>query len=148
MSKNFKNKKTKKTFWQNSRPKTKNKTLSNTFETGGLKNVDINVKFTSLQFSWVKKKYNENFHEWNLIPFHLIFITFGQNFKFHPNLLYDAKLLASFPVFYKNILRYWTQHFTVSPELPSCHPVSYPLFYDTTKMLNQQQANIFETFFQ
>ena len=40
--------------------------------------------------------------------------------SFHSNLLYDTKLLTSFPVFYKNIFRYWSQHFTVSSELPSC----------------------------
>ena len=55
-----------------------------------------------------------------VIPLHLIRITFGQNFKFHSNLSYDTKLLTSFPVFYKNIFHYWSQHFTVSPELPSC----------------------------
>ena len=106
--------------WQKSSPKIKHETLSNTFETGGLKNVDIDLKVISLQCSWVKKLYDENFHEWKIIPLHLIRITLGQNFKFHSNLSYDTKLLTSFPVFYKNIFRYWSQHFTVSPELPSC----------------------------
>ena len=35
--------------------KIKHKTLSNTFEIGGLKNVDINLKVISLQCSWGKK---------------------------------------------------------------------------------------------
>ena len=39
----------KKILWQNSRPKIKHKTLSNTFETGDLENVDINLKVISLQ---------------------------------------------------------------------------------------------------
>ena len=103
----------KKKLWQNLRPKIKHETFSSTFETGGLKNVDINLKVISLQCSWVKKLYDENFHEWKVIPLHLIRITFGQNFKFHSNLSYDTKLLTSFPVFYKNIFRYWSQHFTV-----------------------------------
>ena len=80
--------------------------MPNTFETGGLKSVDINLKVISLQCFWVKKLYDENFHEWKIIPLHLIRITFGQNFKFHSNLSYDTKLLTSFPVFYKNIFRY------------------------------------------
>ena len=42
-------------LWQNSRPKIKHKTLSSTFETGGLKDVDINLKVISLQCPWVKK---------------------------------------------------------------------------------------------
>ena len=110
----------KKFLWQNSRPKIKHKTLSNTFETGGLKNVDINLKVISLQWSWVKKLYDENFHEWKIISLHLIRITLGQNFKFHSNLSYDTKLLTSFLVFHKNIFCYWSQHFTVFPDLPFC----------------------------
>ena len=66
------------------------------------------------------KLYDENFHEWKVIPLHLICITFGQNFKFHSNLSYDANLLTSFPVLYENIFCYWSQHFTVSSEFPSC----------------------------
>ena len=42
-------------LWQNSRPKIKHKTLPNTFEIGGLKNVDIDLKVISLQCSWVKE---------------------------------------------------------------------------------------------
>ena len=38
---------TKKNLWRNSRPKIKHKTLSNTFETNGLENVDINLKVCS-----------------------------------------------------------------------------------------------------
>ena len=135
----------KKFLWQNSRPKIKHKTLSNTFETGGLKNVDINLKVISLQCSWVKKLYDENFHEWKIIPLHLIRITLGQNFKFHSNLSYDTKLLTSFPVFYKNIFRYWNQHFTVSPELPSC--ISSTFLWYNKRYRNQQQASIFQEIF-
>ena len=38
-------------LWQNSRPKIKHKTLANTFETGDLKNIDMNLKVISLQSS-------------------------------------------------------------------------------------------------
>ena len=127
----------KKILWQNSRLKIKHKTLSNTVETGGLKNVDINLKIISLQCSWVKKLYDENFHEWKIIPLHLIRITLGQNFKFHSNLSYDTKLLTSFPVFYKNIFRYWSQHFTVSPDLPSCILSSF-LWYNKDILISNK----------
>ena len=103
--------------------------MSNIFETGGLKNVDINLKVISLQCSWVKKLYDENFHEWKVIPLHLTRITFGQNFKFHSNLSNDTKLLSSFPVFYKNIFGCWSQDFTVSPDIPSCILFSF-LWYN------------------
>ena len=36
------------------------------------------------------------------------------------DLSYYAKLLPNFLIFYRNIFRYWNQHLTVSPELPSC----------------------------
>ena len=124
-------------LWQHSRPKIKHKTLSNTFETGGLKNVDINLKVISLQCSWVKKLYDENFHKWKIIPLHLIRITLGQNFKFHSNLSYDIKLLTSFPVFYENIFRYWSQHFTVSLDLPSCILSSF-LWYNKNILISNK----------
>ena len=132
----------KKIAWQNSRSKIKHKTLSNTFETGGLKNVDISLKVISLQCSWVKKLYDENFHEWKIIPLHLIRITLGQDFKFHSNLSYDTKLLTSFPVFCKNIFRYWFfatflhQHFTVS-DLPSCILSSF-LWYNKDILISNK----------
>ena len=113
----------KKFLWQNSRPKIKHKTLSNTFETGGLKNVDINLKVISLQCFWVKKLYDENFHKRKVIPLHLICITFDQHFKFPSNISYDAYL----PVFL-----YFTEIFfttgTNTLFLQSSLPVFYPLF--------------------
>ena len=111
--------------------------MPNTFETGSLKNVDINLKVISLQSSWVKKLYDENFHEWKIIPLHLIRITFGQNFKFHSNLSYDTKLLTSFPVFYENLFRYWSQHFTVSPDLPPCILSSF-LWYNKDILISNK----------
>ena len=79
MSKNFK--KYIKKLWQNSRPKIKHNTLSNTSEIDGLKNVDINLRGI-LQCFWVKKLCNKNFHEWKVILLHLMWKTLGQNFKF------------------------------------------------------------------
>ena len=118
-----------------SHPKIKHKTLSNTFETGGLKNVDINLKAISLQCSWVKKLFDGNVHEWKVVPLHLIRITFSQKFKFHSNLSYDTKLLTSFPVFYKNIFRYWS--FIVSPDHPSCILSSF-LWYNKDILISNK----------
>ena len=70
-------------IWNNLTPKIKHETLCNSFEEGGLKNVDINSKIASLQCSWVKRLYDDKFHEWKLIPLHLIKSTFGIDFKFH-----------------------------------------------------------------
>ena len=40
-------------IWKNGNPKLKHTTLCNEYEPGGLKNVDIFSKITSLPFSWV-----------------------------------------------------------------------------------------------
>ena len=98
----------------NSYSKIKHKTLFNAFKTSGLRNVDINLKVISLHL----KLFDEHFHEWKVIPLHLICITFGQYLKSYSSLSYNAKLL--FPLFYKNVFRYWSHHCTVSPDLPFC----------------------------
>ena len=89
--------------------------MSTTFETGGLKNVDINSKVISLQCSWVRQLYYESFHEWKVIPLHLICIILIILIS-HTMLNY----LPVLPIIYKNILNTGANIFTVSPELPSC----------------------------
>ena len=85
-----------------------------------MKHVDISSKIISLQCSWLRKLYDENFHEWKIIPSHLISKYFGKSFKFHSCLSFDRKLLIKFPKFYKNILFQWSSSFFASSELPSC----------------------------
>ena len=86
-------------------PKIKHETLCNSFEEGGLKNVDKNSKIEILQCSWVKRLYDDKFHEWKLIPLHLIKLTFRINFKFHSNLDFDDSKILTFPSFYKQLFR-------------------------------------------
>ena len=70
-------------------PKTKHEPLCSSFEEGDLKNVGINLKIASLPCSWIKRLHDDKFHEWKLIPLHLIKSTFGINCKFHSNLDFD-----------------------------------------------------------
>ena len=63
--------------------KIKHEILCNSFEEGGLKNVDISSKIASLQFSWIKRLYDDKFYELKLTPLQLIKYTFGINFNFH-----------------------------------------------------------------
>ena len=58
-------------------PKIKHQTLCNSFEEVDLKNVEIDSKIASLQCSWIKRLHDYKFHEWKLIPLHLIQSTFG-----------------------------------------------------------------------
>ena len=68
--------------WHYSSPKVKHETLRTEFKPGGLKNLDIRFKFVSLHCSWVKKLYNDCFHEWKIIPLYLHNKYFGRSFKF------------------------------------------------------------------
>ena len=51
-----------------SKPKINKKTLCNTFEERGLKNVNIKAKIISMQCSLVKKLFDDNHHDWKIIP--------------------------------------------------------------------------------
>ena len=55
-------------LWNNSTPKIKHETLCNDYKSGGLKNVDIPRKIIALQCFWIRRLYDDSFHEWKLIP--------------------------------------------------------------------------------
>ena len=110
----------KKFIWNNSTPKIKQETLRMDYKNGGLKNANIRMKITSLQCSWIKRLYDNNFHVWKIILKYLISKTFGSMFKFHPNLNFKKDLLKQFPAFYRSIFNNWKTYFFNSPEIPSC----------------------------
>ena len=94
--------------WLGKKTKINYSTLCNSHETGGLKNIDIRAKIISLQCSWVKRLFDDNFHEWKLIPKHLFERTFVIEKCFHSHFKPNAKVnLEPFPVFYINILNKW-----------------------------------------
>ena len=86
-------------IWKGKNRKIKNSTLYNDYEYGGLKNVDIFSKVVSLQSSWIKKLFDNNFHQWKLIPLYLIRQYLGKNFKFHSNLELIYKHLSLISIF-------------------------------------------------
>ena len=73
-------------IWQGKKAKIKHSTLRNGYENGGLKNVDLSNKITSIQCSWVKRLFEDDFHDWKVIPLFLIGKHLGKNFKFHNNI--------------------------------------------------------------
>ena len=87
-------------IWKGKNPKIKNSTLCNDYEYGGLKNVDIFSKVVSLQCSWIKRLFDNNFHQWKLIPLYLVCQYFGKSFKFHSNLEVSHSILCKFAKFY------------------------------------------------
>ena len=81
------------------------------FKAGDIKIVDTRFKFVSLHCFWVKKLYDDCFHEWKLIHLNLLNKYFGPSFKFHSNLQFESKFLKDFPSFYKQMLMNWIKYF-------------------------------------
>ena len=73
-------------LWKGAAPKINHSTLCNSFAAGGLMNLGITRKITSLQCSWMKRPYDDSFHKWKLVPLHLINTTITHAFKLHPSL--------------------------------------------------------------
>ena len=63
-----------KTFLWLSKPKIEDETLSSDFKYGGLKNVNVQKKITNLQCSWVRRLYDDSFHEWKVITLKFNFL--------------------------------------------------------------------------
>ena len=91
-------------IWDGLNPKIKNSTTNNDYENGGLKNVNIAAKINSLQSSWIKKLFDENFHDWKIIPLHIIHKSLGKRFVFHSNVKVNKKLTKRFPKYYREII--------------------------------------------
>ena len=112
--------KTQKNFLCNGlNPKIKNWTINNNYENGGLKNVNIAPKLSSLQSSWIKRLFNENFHVWKILPLHIIHKSLGKKFVFHSNLKVNKKLTKSFPKYYREIINIWRSEFSCQTLVPS-----------------------------
>ena len=98
-------------------PKIKNETLCCDFKHGGMKNVNIQKKIISLQCSWVRRLYEDSFHEWKITLLKLIKKFFGSHFKFHSNLLFNISCINDFPNFYLDIFCNWKNIFQPIQEL-------------------------------
>ena len=117
-----------KTFLWLSKPNIINDTLCPDFKHGVLKNVNIQKKKKSLQCSWVRRLYDDSFHEWKVIPLKLIKKSFGSHFKFHSNLLFNISCINDFPSFYLDIFCNWKKYFSTNPETSLCILAQYLWF--------------------
>ena len=88
---------------QGKKPKLKS-TLCDSYENGDRKDVDIFYKIIGLQCSWIKRLFDDNFHNWKIMPLFLIKNKFGENFKFHSHVDIPKCSLNNLPCFYKEIL--------------------------------------------
>ena len=108
----------KKFIWLGKKAKIKNSTLWNGYENEGLKNVDLRNKITSIECSWVKRLFEDDFHDWKVIPLFLIGKNLGKNFKFHCNIDLNNDIFSKFPSFYQDIFIKWINNYTANATLP------------------------------
>ena len=77
-------------------------------------------KIISLQCSYVRRLFDDSFHEWKVIPLKFIKKYFGSHFKFHSNHLFNISCVNDFPSFYLGIICNWKKYLSTNPETPSC----------------------------
>ena len=63
--------------------------------------------------------FEDDFHDWKVIPLFLIGKHLGKNFKFHSNSDINNDILSKFPSFYPDIFIKWITNFTTESTLPS-----------------------------
>ena len=71
-----------------------------------------------MQWSWVKRLCEDDFHDWKVIPLFLIDKHLGKNFNFHNNIDISNDILSKFPSFYRDIFIKWINNFTSKSTLP------------------------------
>ena len=76
-------------IWSSNRTKIKHSTLIGDNREGGLKDTDVNAKFRSLKFMWIKRLKDSNFHPCNAVASCLLSPVGGDTI-FHQNLLSDV----------------------------------------------------------
>ena len=99
--------------------KIKHSTNRMDYQNVGLKNVNIFFKIISLQCLWLRRLFDNSFHQWKVIPLFLINKTFDKHFKFRFNLDFSDDTVKCFPSFYKSMFHNWKQIFYINPCFPS-----------------------------
>ena len=95
-------------IWGGKRPKIKHCTQIGEYEEGGLRDVNIEAKFSALKLLWIKKlKDPTNHHPWQVVACELL-SNFGGDKLFHSNLElsdYCKSILKDIPPFYHEVIR-------------------------------------------
>ena len=72
-----------------------------------------------LHCSWIRRLFDDHFHDWKVVLVFPIKNKFGENFKLHSNVDITKCLLNNFPRFYKEILTWWSKYLSFPVTLPS-----------------------------
>ena len=105
--------------WQGKKSKIKHVTLIGDYSEGGLKNIDIQAKMSSLRLAWIRRIFNNSFHPYKVIPLHLFSFLKENGYLFFPNINFQSIEISNYPKFYINLLKEWTQNAKKEPKLPS-----------------------------
>ena len=103
---------------KNGNPKIKQHTLCKVYDNGGLKNVNITFKITSLQCTWIKRLYDSCIHDWKLMTLHIITQKLGKHFLICSNLYIDRRKIRQFSKYYQEIIK-WSRNLPVPPKISS-----------------------------
>lgn len=113
----FSNKIQKSFLWKNSKPKIKHEILCKSYKHRGLKNVNIFEETISLQYWWLLRLFDHNFHDWKVIQLEsntIIKKNLHKNFKFHSNLQIKKSLVNDFLNFFQKWSRFLSDSITVT----------------------------------
>ena len=91
ISKNF--------IWRGKKTKTKHSTVCNGCEKGDLENFELRNKITSIRCSWVKRLFEDDFHDWKIMALFLMRKHLGTYFRFQNNIDISNGILSKFPSF-------------------------------------------------
>ena len=69
-------------IWNFTAPNITHSTTGMDCQNGGLKNFDVFFEIISLQCSWLRRLFDNSFHQWKVMPLSFINKNFGGHFKF------------------------------------------------------------------
>ena len=104
--------------------------------------MNILSKVISLQCSWIKRLYDNSSHPWKIIPSYLFDTYLGKNFKFHANLGIPADKIKRLPIYYKQILKRWSENLFSSPSLLSAIASQVIWYNKCIKVDNKTLCNL------
>ena len=64
------------------------------------KNINITAKRCTFKSFWIKQLFDECFHDWQILPVHILHKTLKKMFVLHYNIKVKKGLLKSFPRYY------------------------------------------------
>ena len=90
----------------------------------------------AFQRSWIRRLYDNCFHEWKLIPLYLTDKCFGSSIKFHSSLLFKRNKPNFSHLSIEKLFCTKKKHFAITNEIPSCI-LSQHLWYNVNIQVNK-----------